>query len=137
MTMELIYEYFKTDEDIVKYYDPTSDAITVEEIAEDIYKKLVEYKNDSVCKFIADEIGYIYYTENLAGTDQRALISFCVKSEYRTKEHLIEFWNKIKGLLGNHFNCYLFNKNERAIKYLMKCGMQLKNTNDLFTRLII
>jgi len=137
MTRALIYEYFKTDKDIIKYYDPTSDAGNIEEIAEDVYNKLLEYQNNSVCEFVADEIGYIYYTEKLAGTNQRALISFSVKSEYRTKDILIAFWGKIKNLLGDHFNCYLFNKNERAIKYLMKCGMQVKNTNDLFTRLII
>jgi len=137
MTKELIYEYFREDNELLEYFDPMSKATNIEEAAAEVYGKILQHGNEAECHFICNEVGYFYYSNYLLFTDRKVLISFCVKKEYRDKARLKEFWDEIMKNIGDHFECYLFNRNKRAIEWLIKCGMQVEKTNDLITRLII
>lgn len=130
MTYNNIYDYFKGDTNLLSYYDPTSDVKNFDEAVMDIYHKLVDHSKDKKCEFVRDEIGYIFYSGNL-------LISFCIKPAYRTKENLAYFGNLIKSKIGSHFDCFLFNRNEKAIGFLERIGMKRIMSNDLVTFLSI
>jgi ribosomal protein S18 acetylase RimI-like enzyme len=65
------------------------------------------------------------------------LISFCVKPEYRSRGTLIEFGDFIKREVGRRFDCYLYNNNTRAIKFLHAIGMRIVKSNNLITLLSI
>lgn len=129
MTYKNIYEYFEGD-NLIDYYDPTSKAKTHDEAVMDIYQKLVEHSKERKCEFVRDEIGYIFYSEDL-------LISFCVKKACRDKSNLAYFGNLIKDRLGQHFDCFLFTKNKRAIRFLERIGMKVEEKNHLITLLRI
>lgn len=129
MTYKNIYEYFDGD-NLLDYYDPTSGVRTFDEAVMDIYHKLVDHSKDKKCEFIRDDIGYVFYADKL-------LISFCVKPKERSKENLAYFGNLIKSKIGEHFDCFLFNKNEKGMKFLERIGMKRVMSNDLITLLSI
>lgn len=129
MTYNNIYEYFYGD-DILSYYDPTSKVGSFEEAIFDIYHKLLDHAKERECKFVRDKIGYLFYSDRL-------LISFCVKLEERNKENLAYFGNLIKSKLGDHFDCFLFNRNKKGIGFLERIGMKKVMSNDLVTFLSI
>lgn len=137
MTLNDIYEFFKDDERLMDYFDPLSTATNNKEAAFDIYQKLIDYSKDYKCEFIKMDCGYIYYIKPRWFFQRKKLISFCIKPEYRTAYWKAYFWNKIKRILGNRFTCCLFNKNTRAINYLIKNGMRIKESNNLITFLYI
>ncbi len=137
MTYNNIYEYFKDDKELLKYFDPLSTADSNEQAALEIYHKLIEYSKDYNCKFIRLEHGYIFYVKPKWFFQKNMLVSFCLKPEYRDWVHVSKFWDEIKYYVGNHFVCYLFNKNTRAINFLLKGGMKIKKGNDLITLLSI
>ena len=112
------------------FYDPTSEAKNNEEAASEIFEKLVDHSKDRPCEFYMTDIGYIFFSDKL-------LISFCVKSECRTKENLKMFGDLIKEKLGEHFKCFLFSKNTRAINYLERIGMKKEKVNNLVTLLTL
>lgn len=137
MTYNNIYEYFKDDAELLKYYDPLSTAVNNEQAALEIYHKLVEYSNDYRCRFIRLEHGYIFYARPKWFFQKRILVSFCLKPEFRTWPCVSAFWKEIQNTLGGHFVCYLYNRNTRAINFLLKGGMKVKKTNELITLLSI
>ena len=63
-----------------------------------------------------EEIGYVCKIPN-------NLYSFGVNINYRTKENLSEFWERVKEVMGDSFICMLFPQNVRAINWLKKMGM--------------
>lgn len=130
MTYKNIYEFFGGDEELMDYYDPTSSCKNRDEIIMEIYQKLVEHAKARPCEFVRDDMGYIFYSDGL-------LISFCVKPEHRNSEDLSYFGNLIKSKVGQHFKCFLFNINEKAIKFLERIGMKQVDSNDLITLLSI
>lgn len=129
MTYKNIYEYFEGD-NLMGYYDPTSNAKTFDEAVMEIYHKLVDHAKERKCEFVRDDIGYLFYADNL-------LISFCVKPKERNKENLAYFGNLIKAKMGEHFDCFLFNKNEKGMNFLERIGMKRIMSNDLITLLSI
>lgn len=130
MTLNNIKDYFGTDDALMDYYDPTSKVMTKEEAIIEIYSKLVEHSKERPCKFVRDEIGYLFFADGL-------LISFCVKKEFRDKCNLSYFGNLIKKTMGEHFKCYLFSKNYKAINFLERIGMKKENSNNIITLLSI
>lgn len=130
MTFKNVYEFFRNDTALLDYIDPLSDAKNIEEATMEIYKKMVDHTKERECEFYRTELGYIFYSKGL-------LISFCVKPEYRTKESLKYFGNIIKEKVGEHFKCFLYNRNTRGINFLEKIGMKKEKSNDLITLLSI
>jgi len=137
MTYNNIYEYFKEDRQLLRYFDPLSTAVNNEQAALEIYHKLVEYSKDYKCRFIRLEHGYIFYAKPKWFFQKRILVSFCLKSEYRKYPYVAEFWGLIRYYVGNHFTCCLFNRNKRGMNFLVKGGMKIKKANELITLLSI
>ena len=65
-----------------------------------------------------EEIGYIVKFPN-------NLYSFSININHRTKQNLIEFWERIKEVMEDGFICMLYEQNKRAIKWLERCGMKI------------
>lgn len=110
---------FKDDNKIFDYYDPNVNPVSVEEIIQDIYKKVGEYADANIYGVYdkSKPIGYIVSKGN-------RLISFGLAMEYRFRKYLNNFFNIIKGLLGSNFYCLLWTRNIRATKWLVKNGMK-------------
>lgn len=128
---EFIAEYFQGDDDIFEYFDPFFKVNTIDEISENIAKKILEYAGAVKCKLCSDHVGYMFYIT--PALEENMLVSFCIKKEYRTKQELKKFWGKIQIELGEGFKCVLYTKNTRAIKWLKKCGMKEMQKDDLLT----
>jgi hypothetical protein len=114
---------FSNDKDIKTFYDKNVFVNTVDDIVEDISKKVAEYANyngNLFLKGVFDEerlIGYVVRFNNL-------LISFSISYEYRTKEKTREFFRLIKDDFNEVFFCYLWSINLRARRWLEKMGME-------------
>jgi hypothetical protein len=119
---EAIRASFSKDEDIKKFYDTNIVVNSVEDIVEDIYKKVFEYNNYDGKLIIKgaydgeDLIGYVAVFNNL-------LISFALAVE-RRKSNGTEFFELIKKELNSNFFCFLWSINVRATKFLEKHGMK-------------
>lgn len=110
---------FLYDYEIVYFFDPRFNIQKWEDAARIVYDKIVS--DYSECKIKGVEIngnkaGYLVYNDNL-------LISFGLNKEYRNEKELQSFWGIIIKEVGEFFQCVLFSKNTRAIRWLRKCGM--------------
>lgn len=130
MTVNDIREFFGNDNNLLDYFDPESKASSNEEAINEIYQKLMEHSKEKDCTFKRTDVGYIFYSDKL-------LISFCVKPECRNRKNLAEFGEFIKLELGSSFSCYLYNRNEKAIRFLEKLGLEKIDSNSLITLLHI
>lgn len=115
---ESIRKAFEGDEEIVKFYDPNVEVSDVDQVVEDIYRKLVEYDLLYQFKFVEVPDGYFCY---MPGT----LVSFGLSKKVRTPERLTQFWEGIEEELGGKFDCMLWSRNTRGIRWLQKMGMRV------------
>lgn len=136
---EITYDQFKEaikvsfigDESIMSLYDENVKVNTVDDIVEDIYKKVSEYGSDVVFKGAYENnelIGYAVTLRNL-------LISFSISSKFRTKKHTDEFFLLIKQSFNESFFCYLWGVNKRAVKWLKKQNMETIFENNQIIKL--
>lgn len=68
-------------------------------------------------------IGYFVTFDN-------CLYSFCIAKRYRNREVLQRWFSNVKKVLGTPFQCVLYTHNTRAIKHLVKQGMEVKNIDE-------
>jgi hypothetical protein len=90
----------------------TYNRILTESKISELHKYLVTNKEGYIIGFIVVSLQY------------QILYSFGLNIKFR-KEFSEEFFNKISDLLYNCFGCGLYNKNERAIKFLLRNGMEI------------
>jgi hypothetical protein len=130
---EAIRIAFSKDENILSLYDPTKKVECLEDIVEDISRKIKEYDDGELTMQGVYEknnlIGYFVYRHKL-------LISFSLNIRYRIRKYLNKFFQLIKERFKGTFHCILFSRNIRAIKWLIKNNMQIGLRNDLITQLI-
>jgi hypothetical protein len=67
-----------------------------------------------------EPIGYTVVGKNY-------LFSFAINIFHRSKETVLEWWDKVKEMFNNHFGLFLYKKNERAIKFFLRNGMVVSN----------
>ena len=121
ISFNLIEFAFNDDENIVKFCDPDYKDKPISELAKSIYNKLLEYEKEGDCKFdelkVDNEIvGYAFYFKNL-------LVSFGINKKHRTKDKLSKVFEQMKDNFDSDFESYMWQRNERAINWLKKCGM--------------
>jgi hypothetical protein len=121
ISFNLIKFAFDDDKNIGKFCDPDYKDKPVNQLTKSIYKKLLEYEREGNSKFddlnVDNEIvGYAFYFKNL-------LVSFGINKNHRTKYKLSKVFEQIKGNFDSDFESYMWERNERAIKWLKKCGM--------------
>lgn len=133
---EAIKVAFSEDAKIVDFYDPHKKIEEVDDIVTDISKKICEFKSGAKAEEV--EIKGIYEKGNLIGYyvfKPSLLISFSLNIQYRTRPFLNAFWGLIKRDMNSRFNCFLWSKNVRAIKFLQKRGMRIMQCDNLITKL--
>lgn len=106
----------------------------VDHTYETIYKTSLEYG----LKFyeIVLQGVTIGYTVLLAGLGDTVLYSFGINKAYRRSGLLREWILAIDLLINGSYSCMLWSKNERAIRFLEKNGMEIIATNDNTTTLL-
>jgi hypothetical protein len=112
---------FEGDKDISKYCDKNDKELDLEKLVLSIFKKLLEYEDAGECDFydlsVENEVvGYGFNYKNI-------LISFGVNKKFRNKEKLEKVFEIIKGKFNSDFETYMWERNERAVNWLKKCGM--------------
>jgi hypothetical protein len=122
-----IYAAFDGDDDIKNYCDPSNETPTPEGVSSDAYGKLLVYEDvvDGTFEVLKDgekEIGFVYYFGEV-------LVSFGVNKEYRNKDFLMSLFGDMKKWMGNGFVTYMWERNQRAIKWFEKCGMEREDCN--------
>jgi|ERR1700748_256805 len=122
---------FSNDSQILSLYDPNVTVESVEEIVQDIIKKVTEHGNVQ-CKGIYDKNKLVGYFVRGAGM----LISFGLCVQYRVRKYKKELFALIKEDFKGMFVCFLWSKNVRGIRYLEKCGMKVIQTDYQLTKLI-
>ena len=115
--LSAIKRVFEGDEEIIKLYDPTRKVSSIDDVAHDIWLKLMEYDLLYETYFVEMDDAYFCYAPGM-------LISFGVHIDSRSPERLKEFFGEICDRLGGEFSCLLWTKNERAINWLKKMGMR-------------
>jgi hypothetical protein len=118
---------FEGDKDISKYCDKNDKELEVEKLVLSIFKKLLEYEETEECDFydlsVENEVvGYGFNYKNI-------LISFGVNKKFRNKENLKKVFEIIKGKFNSDFETYMWERNERAVNWLRKCGMTEVESN--------
>ena len=127
ISFNLIKFAFDDDENIGKFCDPDYKDKPIKELTKSIYNKLLEYEREGNSKFddlnVDNEIiGYAFYFKNL-------LVSFGINKNHRTKYKLSKVFEQIKSNFDSDFESYMWERNERAIKWLKKCGMEQVPSN--------
>lgn len=122
---------FEGDTEIFNYSDPSLKASSIEELCQQIEKKLKEHEAAYPCKFVnvkanGETVGYFFYRRN-----NKTLISFGINKKYRKNK---DFFNIIAKELGS-FISYVFTRNTRAIKWMEKNGMKIIYQDKLVTTL--
>ncbi len=77
-----------------------------------------EIMNHYKVELDGEAIGYVC-------TVPKYLYSFGINKKYRSKEILIEWWQRIKEVLGQTFITKLYPNNNRAINFCKKQGMEI------------
>ena len=110
---------FEGDLDIFKYFDPSASVKTIDDVVDNVVDKLFDYAMEYDVSFVPFDNGYIFYSSNM-------LISFGINVEHRTSANLSAMWDLMVERLGDNFTCMLFDRNTRAINWLMRCGMRVE-----------
>jgi hypothetical protein len=106
-----------------KYTDPDDDWKDIPSAVDGIYEKIMDYQKVADCEFVPFEDGYVFYQ-----LSPRRLVSFGIRPSKRTSRGLKELWNHIISCIGTDFDCLLWSKNTRAIRWLQHSGMTIART---------
>lgn len=125
------------DNCIFRYYDQNALVESINDIVNDTYRKIEEYaplyKDNLKCYEVYDNgslIGYVVICKEPA-----MLLSFGVNKHYRSKERLETFFQGIQQQFAAEWTCALWNRNERAINWLKKCGLEVMEETQIITLL--
>lgn len=116
---KLVEIAYRGDNDLLEHFwgEDFSLEEAVNETMNMVKRVAEEVKMDYYCVVDdEEEIGYVCCFPN-------NLYSFGINIQFRTKNVLSEFWDRVKEVMGDSFICMLFPQNTRAIKWLEKCGM--------------
>lgn len=129
--MEAIKIAFEGDEDIVPLYDPNEKVNSINDVVLSVWAKIDVLGDLCISKgvYVKNKlVGFYVYCESL-------LISFSINKDYRTSEYLKGLYELMKMDLGEEFYCRLWEKNERAIKWLVKNNMEIMYSENEITYL--
>jgi len=121
---------FDGDEKIYEMYDHSAVVSNIDEIAVDVIRKVKEFEKA--------ELYGVYEKNKIVGyfvCEPLKLISFALTPSFRTRSYLNEFFTMIRKTIKNKFTCFLWSRNIRAVKWLMKNGMEIYDSNPHITTL--
>ncbi len=131
---EAIRVAFEGDKDIFSLFDPNVKVETVDDIVNDISKKLQGWGEHGDVHYFG-----VYNKNELSGYfayRNKMLISFALTTKLRTRNYLNEFFSLIKKELNGKFEVVLWNRNTRGLKWVQKQGMKAVGGNEFITRLV-
>lgn len=124
---------FDSDKELLeKFYDPNVKVNDVDEAVKDVSRKVATF-SEAEYRGVYDKnelVGYFVFRNKL-------LISFGLNIGYRTRNYLREFFRLIRTEIKGKFGCLLFARNVRAIKFLVKQGMELMFTDGDLATLVL
>lgn len=123
---------FNEDFKIFEYYDESVRVETINEVCDNVFYKITTFYPDSDFFGVYDNNELIGYFVSKFGQ----LISFALKVNYRVRKYLRKFFALIKQKTGKPFICFLYSRNIRGIKWLLKNKMILDGESGLITRLV-
>lgn len=90
----------------------------------EMVEEMGEVKDLNYFKVVCDGvgIGYVVTFENI-------LYSFAIAMEYRKKDILIEWWDRVNEILGQEFYALLYKNNIRAVEFLKRQNMKVLDGN--------
>jgi hypothetical protein len=126
-----VREAFLYDTKAFDFFDKTARITTMEELVDNVLSKIGTHENP-IYKGVfykAEIVGYFVY-------DGDSLISFAVNAKYRTRKILRGFFSAMKNEMTRPFFCVLWSRNVRAVKYMLKHGCIINDSNPLQTQLV-
>lgn len=126
---------FSGDKEIDQFCDPNNPDKTDSGVAVDTFHKLVAWA-DTVHGGIFTEVTNYDKVVGFVYTVPGRLVSFGVNPKYRTKKVLSGVFEYVLDTIGNEFSASMWTRNERAIKWLERCGMEVEYSDDEVTELI-
>lgn len=123
---------FEGDSEIYGLYNPSITVQSVDDIVNDISSRIQSDVRKIDVKGVYDKnnlVGYYAYSDD-------TLVSFGLSIEYRKRKYLKELWHLIRRDLRGAFQCHLFTRNIRGVKWLGKNGMKIFKQDNLITHLI-
>jgi len=125
---------FKDDNEISNFCDPEMKEKKIADLVEGVYEKLDDYKKFFANVFFSDVrkdgdlIGFVFYTKK-----PNLLVSFGVNKKNRNAHVLKNLFISIqKYFNGEEFDCFMYDRNTRALNWLKKCGMnEVSKSSDL------
>lgn len=121
---------FNGDNEILKLYDPSVIVYDIYGVVCSIHEKIATHSRIIIKGVYEKEelIGYFVYNDEY-------LISFGLAVKFRARKFLRKFFNLIKNELGGKFVCFLFTRNQRAIRWLCKMGVVINYSDNNITQL--
>lgn len=122
---EYIQAAWEGDSDLESVYDPNLKRRSLRDMVFDTSKKIKEYfyYNEKLKIYGIDEnytpCGFVVFSDV-----NNMLYSFGINTKMRDAENLKYLFNFISMNMNNNFYTLLYEKNERAINWLKKCGMR-------------
>ena len=122
---------FEGDSDILKMYDPRISITCIEDIVQDITRKIKTYDHAQL-RGVFDKNRLVGYFVRGSGM----LISFALCVKLRVRNYKREFFSIIKQDFKGMFVCLLWSTNVRGIRFLEKNGMKVIGYDEKITKLI-
>jgi len=122
---------FEGDKEVLSIYDPNVIVNSVEDIVIDIVGKIKGFGEVQI-KGVFDKNKMVGYFIRRGGL----LISFGISVEYRLRQFKRNLFDLIKKDFRGMFMCFLWSTNARAIRYLIKNGMTVIETDHQLTKLV-
>lgn len=127
MNKEQLAELFSTDKELLSTYHilaPNTAEICAERTLNDLKEAnveihLIEQDNEVIGYYGIEKNGWI---NNLTG--------FFLKPDFRTKEHITDFWNKVDNNFDRDYYIGIYPHNTRAIEFLNKKTTTKYESND-------
>jgi hypothetical protein len=119
---ELIRDIFDYDKDIKKFCDMDYLGY-MQDISQQIILRINKCLREHPSSYIFVDEKRRYFAVWLKAHGDNILYSFGVHPDKRSEDNLRLFWEYLSNEHGDGFLCYLYSNNTRAIKWLIKNGM--------------
>jgi hypothetical protein len=122
---------FSEDKKIFELFDRSVKVETLDELVINVMLKIRTYENAMYRGVYVKGVlaGYFVFEGD-------SLISFGLNIGYRTRHILREFFGLMKKEMTKPFFCILWSRNVRAVKWLIKNGCKVNDSNPSQTQLV-
>jgi hypothetical protein len=130
---EAIYVAFFGDNDLINRYHVVGGNL--DDCVKDTFNKCIEASRLVPLEFFEVYIDEIKVGYTVMSRTYNNLYSFAINVQYRGNLALSEWFGIVTKLLNSEFTCALWTKNDRAIEFLKKHGMEIFEKDGAVTKL--